>query len=520
MKIQSLQLLPSRLIQKIEAVQSEEDAYAADELVELGEEILSQLAAMGIAVYLQQEKQKEVFNDFLISLFLSNGHTYNAGPVYRWAANMIKEAEGSLSQLLKPFFWEEKDGKDVLNEEIHHLASLRNAVMHGFFILPPERNREEAKNMELILEAMVKSKLFQTSYGNFHFINQDGFKGHWNISQANSWDLFDNKFAFGKLAERVAHEYAPSFRVEEDQFASKLTTETNVLGSEVDKLLEKGKGAFVSWYRPGSETGMDVYRTLIQTLDNNKYFSINYTLNPKGATFTASFLEQELGKGLHRLTSDDKALKDPLRFLKSQKGKVAKKPIIVLHDVHIALFSPNHLTSLFNTLYDLDVPILATAWHYPYLNRFFNSSINLNDTGTKNEDQILFSLENYLRFKGPNAEQANEKESFELLKRITFDIFDRLEKNNEIVARRYADEREFSIEYVLEAFNILSPFYQLKSEYFKEDELDELYGFPKTIEESSRIFLSLGRRDVKLEYQHKVLSNTKKLNDESNSTIP
>jgi len=501
--------IPTRLIQKIEAVQSEEDAYAADELVELGEEILSQLAAMGIAVYLQQEKQKEVFNDFLISLFLSNGHTYNAGPVYRWAANMIKEAEGSLAQLLKPFFWEEKDGKETLNEEIHHLASLRNAVMHGFFILPPERNREEAKKMELILEAMLKSKLFQTSFGNFHFIDQDGFKEHWNISQADSWDLFDNKFAFGKLAERIAHEYAPSFRVEEDQFASELTIETYALVSELHQLLEKGKGAFVSWYRPGSETGKDVYRTFIQTLDNAKYFPIYYSLNLKGATFTASFLEQELGKGLHRLTSDDKALKDPLRFLKSQKGKLAKKPIIVLHDAHIALFSPNHLTSLFNSLYDLDVPILATSWHYPYLSRFFNSAINLNHIGTKNEDQILFSLENYLRFKGPNAEQANEKESFELLKRITFGIFDRLEKNNEIVARRFADEHEFPIEFVLEAFNILSPFYQIKSQHFKEDDLDELYGFPKTIEESSRIFLSLGRRDVKLEYQHKVLSNAK-----------
>jgi hypothetical protein len=152
---------------------------------------------------------------------------------------------------------------------------------------------------------------------------------------------------------------------------------------------------------------------------------------------------------------------------------------------------------------------LATAWHYPYLSRFFNSAINLNDTVTKNEDQILFSLENYLRFKGPNAEQANEKESFELLKRITFGIFDRLENNNEIVARRFADEHEFPIEFVLEAFSILSPFYQIKSEHFKEDDLDELYGFPKTIEESSRIFLSLGRRDVKLEYQHKVLSNAK-----------
>jgi hypothetical protein len=39
------------------------------------------------------------------------------------------------------------------------------------------------------------------------------------------------------------------------------------------------------------------------------------------------------------------------------------------------------------------------------------------------------------------------------------------------------------------------------------DEVDELYGFPKTIEESTRIFLSLGRRDLKLEYQHRVISN-------------
>ena len=61
--------LPQPLQLKIQALQSEEDAYAADELVELGEEILSQLAAMGIAAYLKQAEQKEVFNDFLNSLF-------------------------------------------------------------------------------------------------------------------------------------------------------------------------------------------------------------------------------------------------------------------------------------------------------------------------------------------------------------------------------------------------------------------------------------------------------------------
>lgn len=499
--------IPQRLQQKIQAVHSEEDAYSADELVELGEEILSQLAAMGIVVYLQQAKQKEVFNDFLISLFLSNGHAYNAGPLYRWAANMIKDAEGPTAELLKPFFWEEKNGKEVLNEEIHHLASLRNAVMHGFFVLPPERNREEVKKMEVILESMVHSNLFQTSFGEFHFIDQNGFNGHWNISKVESWELFDQQFPFGKLAVRVAHEYAPSFRPEEDQFASELNTPVDQLQAQMQQLLEKGKGALISWYRPGSEMGEQAYRTFVQTLDNNTYFPIYYALHPKGATFTASFLEQELGKGLHRLTSDEKALKDPFKFLKAQKDKLAKKPVIILHDVHVALFSPNHLTSLFNVLYDLDVPILATAWHYPYLKRFFNASVNLNEVVEKKEEQVLFSLENYLRFKGPSVEQTNEKEGFELVKHITLDVFERLQKNQEIVARRYADEHEFPVEFVHEAFNILSPFYQMKSEQFKEDELDELYGFPKTIEESSRIFLTLGRRDIKLEYKHKILSN-------------
>ncbi len=509
MKFKEIPNLPPRLTEKIKAVQSEEDAYAADELVELGEEILSQLAAMGIAVYLQQAKQKDVFNDFLISLFLSNGHAYNAGPLYRWAANMIKDAEGTEAKLLKPFFWEIKEGQEVLNEEIHHLAGLRNAVMHGFFVLPPERNREESQNMEAILKSMEGANLFQRTFGSFHFIDQQGFNGLWNISTVESWDLFDQHFPFGKLAERVAHEYAPSFRAEEDQFASESNTHVDKLQTQMQQLLEKGKGALISWYRPGSEMGQQAYRTFVQTLDNNTYFPIYYALHPKGATFTASFLEQELGKGLHRLTSDDKALKDPFKFLKAQKDNLAKKPVIILHDVHLALFSPNHLTNLFNSLYDLEVPVLATAWHYPYLKRFFNSSVNLNEARTKTEEQVLFSLENYLRFKGPNVDQDNEKENFELLKRITLDVFERLEMNQEIVARRYADQHEFPIEFIHEAFNILSPFYHMKSEQFKEDELDELYGFPKTIEESSRIFLTLGRRDVKLEYQHKVLTNAK-----------
>ena len=57
-----------------------------------------------------------------------------------------------------------------------------------------------------------------------------------------------------------------------------------------------------------------------------------------------------------------------------------------------------------------------------------------------------------------------------------------------------------------ECFDILHPYLNLSNKSFELDEIDELYEFPIEIKESSRIFLTLGRRDIKLEYQHKILS--------------
>ena len=78
--------------------------------------------------------------------------------------------------------------------------------------------------------------------------------------------------------------------------------------------------------------------------------------------------------------------------------------------------------------------------------------------------------------------------------------------NKEIVARRFADEHEYPMEYVHEAFAFLHPFLNAGRMPFEEDVLDELYGFPKEITEASRIYFSIGRRDAKLEYQHQTLA--------------
>jgi hypothetical protein len=125
-----------------------------------------------------------------------------------------------------------------------------------------------------------------------------------------------------------------------------------------------------------------------------------------------------------------------------------------------------------------------------------------------NADRIEYALNNCLRFKGLGKEQEDQASDYALLKKIGFGIYEKLEKNEKVIARHYAVDHSHPIEFVHEAFGVLIPFYDAESLPFKRDEVDELYGFPTTIEESSRIFDTLGRRDVKLEFQHRILSKT------------
>ena len=93
-KIHNNSLIPKRLNDLVAEVLDEDPAYVADELVELSEEILLQLSAIGMSVYLDQSNQKDVFNDFIIDLFTTKSHSYNAGPLFKWTAHMIKDLKG------------------------------------------------------------------------------------------------------------------------------------------------------------------------------------------------------------------------------------------------------------------------------------------------------------------------------------------------------------------------------------------------------------------------------------------
>lgn len=506
LKFEHIEKFPETIVSKFNALIEEDEAYAADELVELGEEILCQLAAMGFAAYLQQTKQKEVYNDFLINLFTSKGHDYNAGPLYRWAANMLLEADSESAEKLRPFFWQQKNDKLVLNEVIHHLASLRNEVMHGFFVLPPERNNEEAEKMASVLESLMSANLFEQNWGTFHFLSEKGFNGKWNITE-DAWQQFNNCYAFGTLAERIRFEYGRKFNIEEEKLVNTAVKPNTNFNNLITEFLAKNKkGALSIWHRPNDESGLEAYRTAVQLIEKENLI-VYYTIHETGITYTSGFLIRQIIKVLAEETKHSKYSKEPLTAIKELKKISGKRVVVILNQIHIGLFNKDHVLQLANELFDLEIPLICIGEHYTYLNRFFNQSHTIvSPTFIPSEDEWKKSLHNYLRFKGPNKELKTDAKDYQLLETIVKSMIESLSKKEVLIARRFADDNDFPIEFVHECFAVLNPYLNSSSQEFEKDVIDELYEFPIEIKESSQIFLSLGRRDIKLEYKHKVLS--------------
>ena len=279
---------------RIKEVIDEDEAYVADELVELSEQILLELASVGISLYLSQSNQKEVFNDFIIELFTTKSHSYNSGPLFRWSAHMIKDLDDSLSKKIKSLFWNKSVGEYVLNNDFEKLSDLRNAVMHGFFILPAERNREEANHIANVLEMIIEKNIFQLSSDlNYHFLNhcQDlsSFNGNWSIS-VDKWSLYKDCYDFGKLTSRIQYEISPEYDLDQNTIVEKSAL-TDEVGSELLEFLNNNeKGAVSYWLNPQEDSTI-LYSSLINNIKYNQDFIVVFQqLNTDGINFTSEFL--------------------------------------------------------------------------------------------------------------------------------------------------------------------------------------------------------------------------------------
>jgi hypothetical protein len=497
---------PARILEKIHACLDEDEQYAADELVELAEEILNQLAAVGMAHYIRKAPQKEVYNDFLVQLFNSSGHDYNAGPLYRWSANMNRECPDFRSSVFYRYFWEEVEGREVLCRRVHHLAELRNAVMHGFFVLPPEKNREEAEAIGELLLDLVDSGLFKKDIP-CHFLGNDGFTGNWNIHDQESWNAYISNRPFGKLCARIVAEQQGDYWDKETKIFS--YADDTLVPDELKTFIQKNThGALACWVHPNDTIAPNRFAAIGNWIRNQPEVRfVGYTLNETGISYTGSFLIARLLQVLNDKGSPLSKNKKPEQHLKDLRKGCKEKIVVAINGFHLALFSPQHVSALTNLLFENDILLMAMGHHYEHFNSFFNQSFTISHpTAVPDVKEQPHILRNYLRFKGPSADKSDEVADVQKLEEILALVVNQLQQGRKIFARRFADEMKYDIEYVHEIFAVLHPWVNTTREAFEEDTVDELYGFPTHHTEVTPIYLALGRRDVKLEYQHKVIS--------------
>ena len=378
-KIYNDPFVPQRLNKLVKEVLDEDPAYVADELVGLSEEILLQLSAIAMSAYLKQSNQKDVFNDFIIDLFTTKSHSYNAGPLFKWTAHMIKDLKGNEVSLIKPFFWSMNEQKQpVLNPDLVRLSELRNAVMHGFFILPAKRNQEEAQHLASLLKSFADKKIFNLKPKNkFHFLSLDkelfSFIGDWTIDPSQ-WINYSKCDGFGKLSMKIQFESSEEYELEQQKLIEGINNE-QYKSQTLEFINNNDKGALGVWGRPNQNLE-EHFATLTNNLiANDKVLIVFQSLEALGVNFTADFLINRLVHKIALSIGESKYSKNNKKALIQLRKKCNKKIIVVLNNIHVGLFNTGHILSVFSLFYENNIQIVAFGIHHPYLDQFFNSAI-------------------------------------------------------------------------------------------------------------------------------------------------
>jgi hypothetical protein len=489
--------------------------YAADELLLLSEEILSQVSAYGVCLYLKQggKLQTEKNNDYILhDLFLHDGHQ-NAGPIFYRIRGIIQELspENSkndhvLSEKQKDLF----DGESEINKKLQELAAFRNALMHGFFKLPAKRNEELVEEIQAILEKLLNHYELFKHKSDFHFWKNEGFSGHWNIQDNDDWNYLSGKNVtlFEKLASLAKDElHSPDFvkavsvsHEPKFEFEKKADLE-GFISSDFKESL------YVQFHPRHKQQQDEFYEStyaLLKQKENVKLLS--YTINENGIGYTSYLLIYHLLKNLGLQTNENDS-KKKIKSNVAELKRSGKKMVILINNIHLVPFASDHITSLMKFFKESEIHFIGIGWEYEHLNSIFSQKLDLRKEINTIPDatEIDLLIKNHTRHRGP---YQNEKE-YDDLKSLIYLISDRLKDKKPVIARQLADEEGLDIELINEALYILYPYFKYDqsgsvNNYLK-DELDELYGFPKNQTETSSIFLTLGRRDIELEYKHKIL---------------
>lgn len=513
---------PNRIKLLVDDVNRETLEYLADELLLLSEEILSQVSAYGVCLYLQHggNLQTEKNNDYILhDLFLHEGHQ-NAGPVFYRVCKIVQELSAVLSDKQNELF----NSESKINKKLQNLATFRNALMHGFFKLPAERNLELVEEIHTVLEKLLNYHGIFNHKADFHFWKNEGFSGHWFITDDAGWVNLAGKNVtlFERLASRAKEELHSDTFVNTVSLSHESTSEFEYKGKVEDFVTEKQstdfkESLYVQFHPRDKNHQVEFYENTYAFLSQKKDIELlSYTIDENGIGFTSYLLIQQLLKNLGLQTDE----KDPKQKIKSKVTglkKSGKKMIILINNIHLVPFASDHITSLMKFFKDSGIYFIGIGWEYEHLNSVFSQKIDLmEERKEKNERNVIPNdmevkqlLKNHTRHRGP----FENEDDYKYLESIISNILEQLNKKKEIKARELADEtingQKTDIELINEALYILYPYFKYDQSgddaNYKKDDLDELYGFPKTQTETSSIFLTLGRRDIDLEYKHKIL---------------
>jgi hypothetical protein len=394
---------------------------------------------------------------------------------------------------------------------------------------------ELVKEIQIILEKLLKYYEIFKHKGDFHFWKKEGFSGHWNLLDNDDWNALAGEKAtsFEKLADKAQNElHSPDF------------LKTFSISHEPNSAMEKKvdlegfissdfkESLYVQFNPRDKKQQYEFYDNAYALLKQRENVELlSYTIDENGISFTSyllfarlvSFLTpiktkliQDLNdekklKGLK--LSDEKSknkLKDKVESLINDIGKLAKeriKLVILINNIHLVPFASDHITALMKFFKESEIYFIGIGWEYEHLNPIFSQKLNLrkDKNAIPNKAAIEQLLKNHTRHRGPFVGE----DDYKALESLMQNFCKILKDKKQVIARQYADEQHVDIELVNEALYILYPYFKYVqsgegSEYIKDD-LEELYGFPKNQTETSSIFLTLGRRDIDLEYKHKIL---------------
>ena len=488
-------------------VKKEPAEFRADELIILGEEILNNVAALGVAIYIEkaEEKQLDQFNDYVLNnLFLNKAHQ-NAGNILKNVCLMLKSFQLEKYPELIPLLDIFQTG-NKWNTALNDLSKFRNSLMHGFFVLPASTNEEQTKKIEELLVHLSEIGVFNFPT-NYHFRDKNGFKGSWHINEGDkqAWDKLKNTSLFGQLIQQVEYELFDPLFWEKASFEMKQTIPDKIS----EAISNNTFGSIACWFHPeDNERQNDLFQSLVFQLNQSIQTDvIAYSIHENGIAYTEDFL------------FNNKIIKDRIELIKKNRasnsnneiGLLENKIIIIVNDFHLGLFSSNHLVNAFQKLKEFQINVIALGYEYEYLNSFFDLKISFNDSISLSSEEVRKKLIiNYLRFRGP----FNGEKEFDLIVDSMNEICNNLKNKEEIYARKFAEEKNIDSILVEEVFSMLYPMLKYNDKKlvnsfdinYEEDEVHELFGFPIEIKETSSIYLALRRRDVKLELKHKLLT--------------